>query len=217
MKKSNTIIELLKFFGILIIGWIMWLLIFAITITPDDAPMTVEPFQGASLWLGLLTAFIISFCIKYNAIHKARQKTKSALSNISIFSERADKLLDKANRVAQKYMDFEQTVHAGISQERRSASTRKQIHSSHQFGLALENYPDLKANQSILELLRQIEVCENDLATQKLTYNNAVESYNSMIYSFPFSVFRRVFGFAEAEFYDSADDDIISDERLGID
>lgn len=218
MKKPNTVIELLKLFAMMVIGWFFWLLIFSITITPEDAEMTVEPFRGASLLFGLLTGLIISAGLKYNAMHRAYQRTKSAYSNISIFNERAEKLLDKANRVADKYMDFEGSVQISIAHERNERDIIKgKIYNSHQFKTALENYPDLKANESIMELLKQIQDCENGLANQKLIYNNEVEKYNTLIHSFPASVLCGIFRFKDAEFYSGTNEtEIVSDEQLGI-
>lgn len=115
-------------------------------------------------------------------------------------------------------MNFEGSVQVDIAHERNSGSRIKgKIHSAHQFQTALENYPDLKANESIMELLRQIQDCENGLASEKLAYNSAVEQYNLLIHSFPATILRKLFHFADAEFYQGAEDsDMVSDEALGI-
>lgn len=216
MKKPSVIIEVLKLFALCVVGWILWIFIFSATITPEDAEMTVEPFQGASLIFGVLTGLLVCLGLKYNAMHKARQRTKSAFSGIKIFEERSEKLLDKANRVADKYMSFEGSVQVKIAQARGSAKIRR-ISNSQQFQSALEGYPDLKANQSVMELLEQIKDCENSIARQKLIYNEAVEEYNTLIHSFPATLLRGAFHFQDAEFYQGADEaDMVSDESLGI-
>ena len=218
MKKPSTLVEILKLMAALILGTFLWLLIFTVTTTPEDAEMTQEPFQGACFICGALTGLVITFGLKFNAMHQAQQRTKAMRSNIGIFEERATRLLDKANRVADKYMNFEGSVQVDIAHERNSGSRIKgKIHSAHQFQAALENYPDLKANESIMELLRQIQDCENGLASEKLAYNSAVEQYNLLIHSFPATILRKLFHFADAEFYQGIDEgDIISDDALGI-
>lgn len=216
MKKTSVITEILKLFGMIIVGWILWLFVFAIVMTPEEADLVVEPFKGASLLMGTLTGCLICLGLKYNAIHKARQETKAAFSNICIFEERAEKLFDKANRVADKYMQFEENVQVQIAHERGSVMKGKRISNAKQFQSALEGYPNLKANESIMELLNQIKDCENRLANQKVTYNQTVERYNTLIHSFPATLFRKICHFEDAEFYTHADDNMISDEELGI-
>lgn len=75
----------------MVVGWILWVFVFAITTTPEESELVVEPFQGASLIFGVLTGLIICFGLKYNVMHKAQQATKAAFSNISVFEERAEK------------------------------------------------------------------------------------------------------------------------------
>lgn len=216
MKKGSVIVELVKLFGMMVVGWILWVFVFAITTTPEESELVVEPFQGASLIFGVLTGLIICFGLKYNAMHKAQQATKAAFSNISVFEERAEKLFDKANRVADKYMDFEGSVQVQIAHERGTAMKGKRISNAKQFQTALEGYPDLKANQSIMELLNQIKDCENKLANQKFVYNQSVEEYNTLIHSFPASLLRKIGHFEDAEFYTHAEENMVSDEALGI-
>ena len=217
MKKPSTLVEVIKLIITLILCWLLWVIIFSFT-SPPEAEEMVEPFRGACLIFGTLTALVITFGLKFNSMHQAQQRTKAMRSNIGIFEERATRLLDKANRVADKYMNFEGSVQVDIAHERNSGSRIKgKIHSAHQFQTALENYPDLKANESIMELLRQIQDCENGLASEKLAYNSAVEQYNLLIHSFPATILRKLFHFADAEFYQGAEDsDMISDEALGI-
>lgn len=213
MKKPNVLIEMLKLMGALVLGWFLWVLIFAFL--PGDSVEASEPFPGAVVVFGVLTGLIVVLGIKYNGMQRAYQNTKAAFSNINIYEEKAERLLDKANRVADKYMVYEECVQTGIAKERSNKKTS--IRSAHQFQTALENYPDLKANSSIMELLRQIRECENALMHQKVAYNMSVEEYNALIHSFPTTILRVIFRFKDAEFYTKTDDaDMISDEELGI-
>lgn len=79
MKKNNLILELLKMFGACICGWLLWLIIFSITLPPDETGATSEPFPGAICVLGIVTAVVILLIIRYNKLQKAYQRTKSFL------------------------------------------------------------------------------------------------------------------------------------------
>jgi LemA protein len=51
-----------------------------------------------------------------------------------------------------------------------------------------EAYPDLKANQNFLDLQNQLEGTENRISVARQRYNQAVESFNGSIRSFPYSL-----------------------------
>lgn len=213
MKQSNVILELLKLLAAIFIGMMIWLWIFATL--PGDGVDENEFFPGATCVLGVATGLAATLVLKFNGLQQARQHFKAAASDIQIHEEKAERLLDKANRVADKYMNYEERVQLGITQH-RSAQPRS-IRSAHQFQALLENYPDLKANGSIMELLRQIQECENSILYQKVAYNRAVEQYNTMIYSFPGNLLRVIGRLKEAEFYTKTlEAELISDEELGI-
>ena len=115
MKKSNTFLELLKLLGSCLAGCFLWLIIFSIALESDADGATSEPFPGAICVLGVLTALIVMFILNYNRIQNAYQKTKSSFSNIGIFKERSERLLVKANKVADKYMAHEENVQVEVS------------------------------------------------------------------------------------------------------
>jgi LemA protein len=215
MKKPNVLIEILKVFGMVILGWILWIFIFTITITPEGSE-TIEPFQGAGFLFGVLTAIAITFGIKYNQVHKIYQDIKGKFSNIQIFIERGDRLLEKANRVVEKYMNHEYDTFVEVSRTRSVPGKQgKRIKNSMQFQYEIENYPELKANDNVLKLLEQIRDCETAIANFKIEYNNEVANYNATIHSFPVVLFKKIARLKDVEFYQSASEND-PDEMLGI-
>ena len=214
MKKENIALKILKILGTYLAGWFLWLLIFSTFMPPDETGATTEPFQGAICLFGIITATIVLLIVNYNTTQQAYQKAKSASSNIKVFKEKSARLLEKANKVADKYMTHEKNVHVKVA-EKRSKKPRF-IRNAQQFQIELENYPELKANQSIMTLLEQIKETENAYAQAKINYNFYVEYYNTLIHSFPNSIFRRVLKFNDIEFYNDERENEISDEELGI-
>lgn len=214
MQKKNVLLELLKLIGMVIAGWLLWLIIFSTFMPADETGATTEPFPGAIVILGIATALIVSLVVKYNTMQKAFQKTKAAFSNITVLKERADRLLEKANKVADKYMVHEEQIQIGVAEKR--APRPRMIRNAEQFQMQLENYPDLKANESIAQLLSQIREAENAYAQSKIDYNTYVEYYNTSIHLFPNNLLRKIFKFEDAAFYTNEEDSEISDEALGI-
>ena len=216
MKKSNVLMGLVQLMGAIILGWILWLFIFA-SIIPEE--QEISNFQsGISILLGAVTGVLVLMIIKYNGAHRAQQTARKALSDIKVYEEKSDRLLDKANRVADKYMKHEKKIYTGIEEARNQGKGMViKIRNGSEFQQAIEKFPELRSNENIQLLLRQIRECENGLAGQKMTYNTCVENYNVAIHSFPFSVIRKICRFENMEYYrDREDEELISDEALGI-
>jgi LemA protein len=72
--------------------------------------------------------------------------------------------------------------------------------------VVVENYPDLKANQSFLALQDELAGTENRIAVERRRYNEAVQQYNTRVRSFPASLVARIAGFARSDAYFRADD-----------
>ena len=184
--------------------------LFFFVFTPSSVEEVVEPFNGASLVFVFLTGLIITFVYKLNNVSSLKQKANAVKSNIEVLNKRSDILLTKANKVANKYMKHESHVQKSVTYVRKG----QVILNSKQFWGMLENYPELKANESIMELLRQIRESENAIANEKMTYNDYVSLYNTLIHSFPLMLISFITRFKDLEFYSEEDSSIPSDEEL---
>ncbi len=61
-----------------------------------------------------------------------------------------------------------------------------------------EQYPDLKANQNMMQLSEELTSTENKVAFSRQAYNDAVTSYNNRRETFPGSLYAGIFNFTEA-------------------
>ena len=66
-----------------------------------------------------------------------------------------------------------------------------------------ENYPELKANQNFLELQAQLEGTENRITTERMKFNEAAKSYNTLIRTFPENIIASVFGFEKKGYFEA--------------
>jgi LemA protein len=67
----------------------------------------------------------------------------------------------------------------------------------------VENYPELKANQNVLELQEQLTTTENQIGFARQHYNATVLDYNTSIATFPNVLIAGPFGFSKREFFDA--------------
>jgi LemA protein len=69
--------------------------------------------------------------------------------------------------------------------------------------VVVERYPDLKSNQNFLRLQDELAGTENRISVERRRYNEAVQSYNVAIRSFPANLLADTFGFAKAAFFEA--------------
>lgn len=67
-----------------------------------------------------------------------------------------------------------------------------------------ERYPDLKANQNFLALQTQLEGTENRIAVERMRYNEAAQSFNTLRRKFPNVVIANFMGFKEKAYFEAA-------------
>ena len=76
------------------------------------------------------------------------------------------------------------------------------------FNVLVEAYPDLKANQNMMQLTEELTSTENKVAFARQAFNDQVMEYNVYKQSFPQTIFAGMFGHAKdatlLEFEDSA-------------
>ena len=165
----------------------------------------------------ILTIFLIySFLIgSYNKMIDHDETAITAWANVeNVYQRRADLIPNLVNTV-KGYASHEKETLTGVV-EARSKATGVNIDASNltaesmqqfqqaQKGLSsalsklmvvVERYPDLKANQSFLELQSQLEGTENRIAVERRKFNESVKGYNTYIRSFPRNMVAGVYGF----------------------
>ena len=66
----------------------------------------------------------------------------------------------------------------------------------------VEQYPDLKANENMSQLMEELTSTENRIAFARQAFNDAVQSYKTYRESFPPTIFAGTFGFQDATFFE---------------
>jgi LemA protein len=73
--------------------------------------------------------------------------------------------------------------------------------------VVMENYPTLKANETVVKLQEELTTTENQLAFARQFYNDMVMQLNTREQIFPASIIATYFGFKPAEYFKAAEED----------
>jgi LemA protein len=159
--------------------------------------------------LGFILLFIVT---AFNKIIKERNQMNEAWAIIDVFLKKRYDLIPSLVDIVKGYASYEKSALEEIIRIRSDAAQYQTIESKsiietkldkalvHLFGV-VEKYPDLKANNSFLELQQQISEIENDLERARRYYNGTVRIYNTHIESFPANMIAVLFNFRKGSFF----------------
>jgi LemA protein len=99
--------------------------------------------------------------------------------------------IDPTNLTPEKLASFQQ------AQDQLSGALSRLL-------VTVEKYPDLKANQSFLELQAQLEGTENRISVARRNFNESVKGYNSTLRIFPNNIFAGWYGFEGRGYFEAA-------------
>ena len=171
--------------------------------------------------LGVLVLLAILVVVIYNRLVAGRNGYKNAFAQIDVQLTRRYDLIPNLVKVAERYMQHErETLEAVVAARNQAVSSlqqvaadpsdagaMKQLAQSEQ-GLAgalgrlfalSEAYPDLKANQSMMQLSEELVSTENRVAFARQAFNDAVMAYNNQREMFPGTLIANSFNFQAAQ------------------
>jgi len=164
----------------------------------------------------IIAAVIIVFLMwgiaTYNNLVRLRQMTNEGWSGIDIQLKRRYDLVPNLVAVVKQYAAYEKGVLEAVTAARAASMNAKSIHDksdteaelskclSNLFAV-VENYPELKANQSFLSLQSELSTLENEIQYARRYYNGATRNLNIVVQSFPSSLIASLTGFTAAEYF----------------
>jgi LemA protein len=168
----------------------------------------------------MLALFVVGI---YNRLVALRNRFKNAFAQIDVQLKRRYDLIPNLVEVAKGYLKHEHSTLEDVIKARNIALAASQTAAANpadgaaikslgvaETGLAgalsrlmvvAEQYPDLKANQNMMQLTEEITSTENKVSFARQAYNDSVMTYNTTRETFPNVIFAGMFGFLAAELF----------------
>jgi LemA protein len=163
----------------------------------------------------------------YNSLVALRNRFKNAFAQIDVQLKRRYDLIPNLVETAKGYLKHEHETLEDVIKARNIAYTASQSAAANpadasavksllsaESGLTgalsrlmvvSEQYPDLKANQNMMQLTEELTSTENKISFARQAYNDAVMTYNTTRQVFPNVVFAGMFGFTDAQLFQIED------------
>ena len=164
----------------------------------------------------IVVAVVVFVIGIYNGLIQRRLRIDEAFAQIEVQLKRRHDLIPNLVNAVKGYMGFEQKVLTDVTNARaaavaagaqgpaaQAAAENMLTGTLRSLFSVVENYPELKANQNVLELQEQLTTTENQISFSRQHYNATVLDYNTGIATFPSVLLAGPFGFTKREFFDA--------------
>jgi LemA protein len=172
-----------------------------------------------SMVLLIIVAAIVLYAITaYNSLVNARNQVDNSWRQIDVQLKRRHDLIPNLVEAVKGYMQFERETLTQVVEARAKAvsapdqASRMAAENQITAGLGkllavMENYPQLKADQNVMQLQEELTTTENQISFARQAYNDSVLDLNDRIQKFPTNLIATNFGFHGAEYFKAVAED----------
>ena len=184
--------------------------------------------SAAALTLIVIVALVVVVVFAvigiYNRLVTFRNRYKNAYAQIDVQLKRRYDLIPNLVETAKGYIKHERETLEAVMAARNQASAAGQKAAANpgdpaamqgligaETGLTgalgrlfavVENYPNLKANETMMQLMEELTSTENKIAFSRQAYNDMVMAYNTARETFPAVMIAGTFGFQDAVLFE---------------
>jgi LemA protein len=162
--------------------------------------------------LGLLVAAVLWAVAAYNSLVALKNRADAAWQQIDVQLKRRHDLVPNLVETVRGAMEYEKsTLEAVVAARARAVGAHGPAESANaeagltralsQLFAVVEQYPELRANQNVLQLQEELTNTENLIAFARQHYNDVVGRYNTKRESFPSNLIANQFGFGPREYF----------------
>ena len=176
------------------------------------------------LALIILVILIIIPIALYNSLVAKKNQVNNAFASTDTLLKKRYDLIPNLVAAVKNYMKHEQKTLTDIT-EMRSKAVSAQLSPDEKVALnnqlskaiggimvAVENYPDLKANQNFLQLQASMNEIEEQISAARRAYNAAVTDYNNAVEMFPTNIMASMMHYKQRQLFE-----ITETERKNVD
>lgn len=173
--------------------------------------------MGILIIIGVIVVFVIVLVVLYNTLISKKNQVNNVFASIDALLKKRYDLIPNLVATVQTYMKYEKSTLTEIT-ELRTKAISGQISDDEKIALdnkmakvlggimvAVENYPDLKANQNFLQLQASLNEIEEQISAARRAYNAAVTAYNNAIEMFPTNILASMMGYREKMVFEIPD------------
>ena len=171
----------------------------------------------------ILIVIILTLVLMYNSLVAKKNQVENIFASVDTQLKKRYDLIPNLVATVSKYMEHEKSLLTEVTNLRTNASKpnvsdeekilldTKVSSALGSIMIAVENYPDLKANENIIHLQRSLNEIEEQISAARRAYNQAVTDYNNAIEMLPTNFMASAMNYKEKQLFE-----ITKTERTNI-
>ncbi|MCX7614999.1 MAG: LemA family protein [Clostridiales bacterium] len=170
------------------------------------------------IFLIVVVILVFWFIAAYNSFVKLRNMIREAFSTMDVYMKKRYDLIPNLVETVKGYAKHEQTTLEKVISARNAAAGATTVEGRLEGENALtgtlrslfavaEAYPDLKANTNFIDLQKQLQSVEGEIANSRKYYNAVVRDFNTKTESFPSVIVASIFGFKREPLFEIANEE----------
>lgn len=177
-----------------------------------------------SVTLIVLIAITLILVLMYNSLIAKKNQVENIFASVDTVLKKRYDLIPNLVASVSKYMEHEKSLLEEVTKLRAEA-TKPDISDAHKIALdakissalgsimvAVENYPELKANENVMHLQHTLHEVEEQISAARRAYNQSVTDYNNAIEMLPTSFMASLMNYRRKQVFE-----IVDSERKNID
>lgn len=170
--------------------------------------------MNKNLIAGLVVVVIVLFMgvSGYNSLVSMNEDTVGKWSQVENQLQRRNDLIPNLVNTVQGFANQEKALIQSVTEARAKmmgAKNPEDVSKANseltgvlsRLMVVVENYPQIKSDANFRQLADELAGTENRLAVARRDYNNAVQSFNTKIKSFPANIYAGMFGFSTKQYF----------------
>ncbi len=167
------------------------------------------------IFLGILIILLTYILITFNSLTKSDNMVEEAFATMDVYLKKRWDLIPNIVEIVKGYAEHEKDTFMGVinlrtgiydkmSREEKINKNENMRESISKLMMLAEKYPDLKANESFLDLSSQLSKVEEDIANSRKYYNAVVRNMNNKVQMFPSKIIAKGCGFREKRYFEAS-------------
>lgn len=173
------------------------------------------------MWIAIAVIAVpaILFIAIYNGLIGKKNDVEKAFASVDVYLKKRYDLIPNLVETVKKYMQHEAKTLTDITEMRAKAvsgtlSENEQVALNNKMNKALggimvavENYPDLKANQNFIQLQGSLNEIEEQISAARRAFNAAVTAFNNAVEMFPSNIVAGMMNYKTRELFETSEEE----------
>jgi len=174
------------------------------------------------IFSGIVIAIGLFLVMMYNGLVAKKNQVENAFASVDVMLKKRSDLIPNLVATVKQYMQFEQQTLVEVTRLRSraaSATGDARIDLENQISraignimVAVEAYPELKANQNFTQLQESLNEVEEQISAARRFYNSAVNDYNNAVEMFPTNIMAQSMNYRMKKMFEATEQ-----ERRNVD